>query len=218
MLYFKQNLPTWERTANIVAGLSIISLAILYATTPWVIWVAVAGGIMAAGSGLVGFCPMCAMVGRRLLGGRRLIRAEPRLIEAACGGDAAAVEQLLVVVPARSEALCPTGVFDRRGCGGRRADRALAIASKDRRVADGGDVRHLALQDRRTRVLPAAPHPKKTEPWDGSLDEVLRHQDPLPLDLRKDLTAAIAALPEPYRKVLVLRDIDELTAPEVALS
>ena len=47
---------------------------------------------------------------------------------------------------------------------------------------------------------------------------MLRHQDPLPLDLRKDLTAAIAALPEPYRKVLVLRDIDELTAPEVAVS
>jgi RNA polymerase sigma factor (sigma-70 family) len=34
--------------------------------------------------------------------------------------------------------------------------------------------------------------------------------------LRKDLVAAIATLPEPYRKVLILRDIDELTAPEAA--
>ena len=70
MLYFKQNLPTWERTARIVAGLSIICLAILYATTAWVTWVAVAGGIMLAGSGFVGFCPMCAMVGRKLPGQR----------------------------------------------------------------------------------------------------------------------------------------------------
>ena len=30
------------------------------------------------------------------------------------------------------------------------------------------------------------------------------------------LVSAIAALPEPYREVLVLRDIDELTAPETA--
>jgi RNA polymerase sigma factor (sigma-70 family) len=38
----------------------------------------------------------------------------------------------------------------------------------------------------------------------------------LPLDLRLDLSRAIAALPEAYREVLILRDVDELTAPEVA--
>jgi RNA polymerase sigma factor (sigma-70 family) len=36
------------------------------------------------------------------------------------------------------------------------------------------------------------------------------------VDLRLDLAHAIAALPAPYREVLILRDIDELTAPEVA--
>jgi RNA polymerase sigma factor (sigma-70 family) len=50
---------------------------------------------------------------------------------------------------------------------------------------------------------------------DDSLDKMLQ-QDPLPLELRKDLTAAIAALPPIYREVLILRDIDELTAPEAA--
>lgn len=38
----------------------------------------------------------------------------------------------------------------------------------------------------------------------------------LPLDLRLDLSRAIAALPEAWREVLILRDVDELTAPEVA--
>lgn len=38
----------------------------------------------------------------------------------------------------------------------------------------------------------------------------------VPVDLRIDLSRAIAALPPAYRSVLVLRDIDELTAPEVA--
>ena len=36
------------------------------------------------------------------------------------------------------------------------------------------------------------------------------------VDLHLDLAHAIAALPAPYREVLILRDIDELTAPEVA--
>ncbi|HEY8608257.1 MAG TPA: sigma-70 family RNA polymerase sigma factor [Noviherbaspirillum sp.] len=38
----------------------------------------------------------------------------------------------------------------------------------------------------------------------------------VPLDLRLDLIRAVAALPAPYRVVLILRDIEELTAPEVA--
>ena len=55
----------------------------------------------------------------------------------------------------------------------------------------------------------------RLQAMDQSLDNVLR-QEPLPLELRKDLVAAIALLPDPYRKILILRDIDELTAPEAA--
>ncbi|HYW55387.1 MAG TPA: sigma-70 family RNA polymerase sigma factor [Polaromonas sp.] len=38
----------------------------------------------------------------------------------------------------------------------------------------------------------------------------------VPVDLRLDLSRAIGALPAAYREVLILRDVDELTAPEVA--
>ncbi len=38
----------------------------------------------------------------------------------------------------------------------------------------------------------------------------------VPVDLHLDLAHAVAALPAPYREVLILRDVDELTAPEVA--
>lgn len=50
---------------------------------------------------------------------------------------------------------------------------------------------------------------------DDSLDKLLQ-QHLLPVELRKDLTAAIESLPSIYREVLILRDVDELTAPEAA--
>ncbi|RST48902.1 RNA polymerase sigma factor [Variovorax sp. MHTC-1] len=38
-----------------------------------------------------------------------------------------------------------------------------------------------------------------------------------PVDLRLDLARAVESLAPPYREVLILRDVHELTAPEVAL-
>ena len=48
-------------------------------------------------------------------------------------------------------------------------------------------------------------------------DEADRVEAPtVPLDLRIDLARAIESLPAPYRVVLILRDVHECTAPEVA--
>ncbi len=64
MLYVK-NVPTWERVLRIAMGL----MALAFAAMNWggsnlAVGVGVMGTMLAV-TGLVGFCPMCAMVGRR---------------------------------------------------------------------------------------------------------------------------------------------------------
>ncbi len=65
MLYVK-NVPNWERVLRVITGV----MALAFAAMNWGISsIAVGIGIMGAVlamTGLVGFCPMCAMVGRKL--------------------------------------------------------------------------------------------------------------------------------------------------------
>jgi hypothetical protein len=64
MLYVK-NVPNWERVLRVVAGVAGVAGAMhLIGGTEGLLLAAAAAGI--AISGLVGFCPACAMVGRRL--------------------------------------------------------------------------------------------------------------------------------------------------------
>ncbi len=51
--------------------------------------------------------------------------------------------------------------------------------------------------------------------WDEDAMEHLVAVTPEPA-LRQDILRALASLPEPYRAILVLRDIEEMTAPEAA--
>jgi RNA polymerase sigma factor (sigma-70 family) len=141
--------------------------------------------------------------------------AELRLVEAACGGDATAVEKLLVV--------CQPDLrrFARRACStSEDAEDAVQIALWQlyRRI---GALRTAAtfaswlfriIERECYRLLHAR---DRLQALDETLDAVLR-QEPLPLALRKDLVKAIATLPEPYRKILIMRDVDELSAPEAA--
>lgn len=141
--------------------------------------------------------------------------AEPQLVEAACGGDAAAVEKLLVV--------CQPDLrrFARRACSTTEdAEDAVQIALWQlyrkigalRTAATFASWLFRIIERECYRLFHAR---DRLQALDQSLDAVLR-QEPLPLALRKDLVAAITMLPEPYRQILILRDIDELSASEAA--
>jgi Inner membrane protein YgaP-like, transmembrane domain len=68
MLYFKTNLPGWERAIRVAMGVMLAVLAYLYAPSALMSWLGIGMGAMLAGTGFIGFCPMCAMVGRRYIG------------------------------------------------------------------------------------------------------------------------------------------------------
>jgi hypothetical protein len=64
MIYAK-NVPNWERGLRVIVGLAVVAWSLLALGGTWGVLLALsAAGIVA--SGLVGFCPACAMVGRRL--------------------------------------------------------------------------------------------------------------------------------------------------------
>ena len=63
---FRTNLPGWERLARIVAGAAMIACGLLAIGFNLTGIAVAAVGAMTALSGLVGFCPACAMAGRRL--------------------------------------------------------------------------------------------------------------------------------------------------------
>ena len=64
-MFYVKNVPNRERVLRVFAGLAAIYLGLAVLGGMWgVVVAASAAGIV--GSGLFGFCPMCALVGRRL--------------------------------------------------------------------------------------------------------------------------------------------------------
>ncbi len=138
------------------------------------------------------------------------------LIEAARLGDAAAISELLAV--------CQPDLkrFARRTCStSEDAEDAVQIALWQLyrklgllRCAATFTTWMFRIVERECYRL--FRHARGTEP----LDEVLEHELPsapqLPTELRLDLVRAMERLTPPYREVLMLRDVHELTAPEVA--
>ena len=65
MLYQK-NLPGWERALRVVAGAAMILCGLLGLSGLALGWLLAAAGVVTALTGFVGFCPACAMAGRRI--------------------------------------------------------------------------------------------------------------------------------------------------------
>ena len=71
-LYFKRNLPVWERGLRLLAAglLGALGLGLGGLFSGWLGWLMVASAASLGLTAFVGFCPACAMLGRRSLGPR----------------------------------------------------------------------------------------------------------------------------------------------------
>lgn len=146
-----------------------------------------------------------------------MIGASAALIEAACAGDERALSQLLRA--------CQPDLrrFARRTCSNSEdAEDAVQVAlwQLHRKIGTLGTVAAFAtwlfriLERECYRIFKRS---AAKAPLSAPLAEELAAPQ-IPADLRLDLAKAIAALPEAYRVALILRDVEELTAPEVAAS
>ncbi len=67
-MFFQKNLPVWERLVRLCLGLLVAVLGYFAAPAPVMAWLGYASGAVLAVTGFIGFCPMCALAGRRLKG------------------------------------------------------------------------------------------------------------------------------------------------------
>jgi len=66
-MFYRKNVPGWERITRVVAGAAMIACGLRApALSGNLVGHAIAiSGALTLLSGFIGFCPMCAMVGRR---------------------------------------------------------------------------------------------------------------------------------------------------------
>lgn len=67
MFFLKRNLPSWERATRIAIGALIVWGIMHGALRGAVFWGAIATAATMMLTAFVGFCPACAMIGRRYL-------------------------------------------------------------------------------------------------------------------------------------------------------
>lgn len=63
---FKKNVPGFERLCRVCIGLCIAGLGFAFAPSAMIMWAAVAIGGVLACTGVLGFCPMCSLAGRKI--------------------------------------------------------------------------------------------------------------------------------------------------------
>lgn len=65
-MFYRKNLPGWERAMRTIGGVVMIACGLLGMTGTTAGYLIAGAGAVAILTGSFGFCPMCAMVGRRL--------------------------------------------------------------------------------------------------------------------------------------------------------
>jgi hypothetical protein len=65
-MFYRKNLPGWERAMRVIGGVAMVACGLLgLHGLPIGYLIGAAGGVTLM-TGFFGFCPMCAMAGRRL--------------------------------------------------------------------------------------------------------------------------------------------------------
>jgi Protein of unknown function (DUF2892) len=62
--FFVKNVPSAERAVRLLLGAASVAFGV--ATGGTFGWLVLASGVVFTATGLFGFCPMCALAGRRL--------------------------------------------------------------------------------------------------------------------------------------------------------
>ncbi len=65
MFYLKRNLPMWERAGRLALAATLAAMAFAGWPTAGLVWLTWATAATLSMTAAVGFCPACAMVGRR---------------------------------------------------------------------------------------------------------------------------------------------------------
>lgn len=65
-MFYRKNLPGWERAVRVMGGVGMIGYGLIGMSGMTAGYLIAATGAVAIATGFVGFCPMCAMVGRKL--------------------------------------------------------------------------------------------------------------------------------------------------------
>jgi RNA polymerase sigma factor (sigma-70 family) len=144
------------------------------------------------------------------------MKIESGLIEAACQGDAKALDKLL------AQSQPDLKRFARRTCAtSEDAEDAVQVAlwkmhehiGALRSVSAFAGWVFRIIERECFRLFSVL---KGTEPMSEQVEATMLADDRARDALRHDLVAAIAALPPTYSQILILRDIQEWTAPEAA--
>ncbi len=65
-MWYEKNLPNWERALRVLAAAALVAGGLWALPGTALGWLLAASGAVVALTGFVGFCPACAMVGRKL--------------------------------------------------------------------------------------------------------------------------------------------------------
>ena len=66
MLY-RKNLPNWERWLRVLVGVGLITYGLLGAPSLVITALALVSAVVVLATGFVGYCPACALAGRRFI-------------------------------------------------------------------------------------------------------------------------------------------------------